>query len=118
MTLRIGKHFTLPLELVTSTQAILARKRSGKSYTASVEAEELLAHKQQVVVFDPTSAWHGLRSSADGQGEGFAIVVFGGDQHERWHFVGARVQHRNCENPTLAIPPRPAEPRLVEVQEL
>lgn len=51
MKLRIGKDgFTLPLELVTSTQAILARKRSGKSYTASVEAEELLEHKQQIAV--------------------------------------------------------------------
>lgn len=80
--LHIGKGFDLPLELVTSTQAILARKRSGKSYTASVEAEELLEKKQQVVVFDPTSAWHGLRSTADGQGEGYAIVVFGGDHSD------------------------------------
>jgi hypothetical protein len=30
--LRIGEKFALPLEFVTSTQAILARKRSGKSY--------------------------------------------------------------------------------------
>ena len=43
MPLRIGKDgFALPIELVTSTQTILARKRSGKSYTASVQAEELL----------------------------------------------------------------------------
>lgn len=78
--LHIGKDgFTLPLELVTSTQAILARKRSGKSYTASVEAEELLEHKQQVLAIDPTSAWHGLRSSADGTKPGYTIVVFGGD---------------------------------------
>lgn len=79
MTLHIGKNFTLPLDLVTSTQAILARKRSGKSYTASVEAEELLAQKQQVVVIDPTSAWWGLRSSANGEGPGYPVVVFGGD---------------------------------------
>lgn len=80
--LQIGKGsnpFTLPLDLVTSTQAILARKRSGKSYTASVQAEELLKRQQQVIIVDPTSAWHGLRSSADGQGEGYPIVVFGGD---------------------------------------
>ena len=39
----IGKDgFALPIELVTSTKTILARKRSGKSYTASVQAEELL----------------------------------------------------------------------------
>lgn len=80
--LHIAKGFSLPLELVTSTQAILARRRSGKSYTASVEAEELLQQKQQVVVIDPTSAWHGLRSSADGEGVGFSIVVFGGDHSD------------------------------------
>lgn len=77
-----GKVFRLPLELVTSTQAILARKRSGKSYTASVQAEEMLKAKQQVVVIDPTSAWYGLKSSADGQGAGYPVVVFGGDHKD------------------------------------
>jgi hypothetical protein len=43
--LEIGKDgFSLPIELVTSTQAILARTRSGKSYTASVRVEALLRH--------------------------------------------------------------------------
>ncbi|MBB5061379.1 hypothetical protein HDF16_006115 [Granulicella aggregans] len=78
--LLIGKDgFTLPIELVTSTQAILARKRSGKSYTASVQAEELLRHKQQIATIDPTGAWWGLRSSAAGDGPGYPVVVFGGD---------------------------------------
>lgn len=78
--LQISPSFALPLEFVTSTQAILARKRSGKSYTASVQAEELLRNKQQIAVIDPTSAWYGLRSSADGNGPGFAVVVFGGER--------------------------------------
>ena len=77
--LRIGEKFTLPLEFVTSTQAILARKRSGKSYTASVEAEELLTAGQQIAVIDPTGAWWGLKSSADGKEAGFPVVVFGGE---------------------------------------
>ena len=80
--LHISKSFALPLDLVTSTQAILARRRSGKSYTASVEAEELLKQKQQIAVIDPTSAWYGLRSSEDGTGEGFPIIVFGGDHSD------------------------------------
>lgn len=79
MILRIAENFSFPIELVTSTQAILARKRSGKSYTASVEAEEMLEHDQQIAVIDPTSAWYGLRSSADGEGPGYSVVVFGGD---------------------------------------
>lgn len=78
-SLKIGDSFTFPIELVTSTQAILARKRSGKSYTASVEAEELLSAHQQIAVIDPTGAWHGLKSSADGEHPGFPVVVFGGE---------------------------------------
>lgn len=64
---------------VTSTQAILAKKGSGKSYTGSVQAEELLAAGYQVVVIDPTGAWWGLRASSDGQRAGYPIAVFGGE---------------------------------------
>ena len=77
--LKISEKFSLPLEFVTSTQAVLARKRSGKSYTASVQAEELLTAKQQIAVIDPTGAWWGLKSSADGKSAGFPVVVFGGE---------------------------------------
>ncbi len=37
-----GKAFALPVELVTQSIAILAKKRVGKSYTAAVMAEELM----------------------------------------------------------------------------
>lgn len=67
------------MTFITSTQAILAKKRRGKSYTAQVEAEELLELGQQVVVLDPTGAWWGLRSAADGKSPGYAITIFGGD---------------------------------------
>lgn len=77
--LHISHSLSLPLDLVTSTQAILARKRSGKSYCASVMAEEMLIARQQIAVIDPTGAWHGLKSSADGLAAGFPVVVFGGE---------------------------------------
>lgn len=77
--LHIGEGLNLPLDFVTQTQAILAKKRVGKSYTASVQAEELLKAHQQIVVIDPTGAWWGLKSSADGKHEGFPIAVFGGE---------------------------------------
>jgi len=77
--LHIAGGLDLALDFVTSTQAILAQKGKGKSYTASVEAEELLEAGQQVVVIDPTDAWWGLRSSADGRSRGYPIVVIGGD---------------------------------------
>ncbi len=77
--LEIAPGLSLPVDFVTSTQAILAKKGSGKSYLASVQAEELLEAGHQVVVLDPTGAWSGLRSSADGKAAGFPIVVLGGD---------------------------------------
>jgi uncharacterized protein len=78
--LRISPDLSLPIDFVTQTQAILAKRGVGKSYLASVEAEELLKNGQQVVVIDPTGAWWGLRSSADGTGAGFPIVVIGGER--------------------------------------
>lgn len=79
MTLKISKEISLPLEAVTQTFGILAIKGSGKSYTGSVMAEEMLNAGQQVIAIDPTGAWWGLQSSADGKKEGYGIVVFGGD---------------------------------------
>ena len=78
MKLRISDDLVLGADFVTSTQAILAKKRVGKTYTAQVLAEELLAARQQVVVIDLTSAWWGLRSSADGRSAGYPITIFGG----------------------------------------
>lgn len=77
--LKISPDLSLPLDFVTSTQAILAKKGKGKTYKASVEAEELLEANQQIVAIDPTGAWWGLRSSADGKSAGYPVVIFGGE---------------------------------------
>jgi uncharacterized protein len=77
--IRISNLLALPMGFITSTQAILAKKRRGKSYLAQVEAEELLELGQQIVVLDPTGAWWGLRSLADGKSPGYPITIFGGD---------------------------------------
>lgn len=78
--LNISKTLKLPLGLVTQSQAILARKGAGKSYTASVQAEEMLKAHQQIVVIDLTGAWWGLRAGRDGSATGgYPIHVFGGD---------------------------------------
>lgn len=66
-----GKKFTLPLDFVTQTAAILARKRVGKTYTASVIAEEFAEEGIPFVVLDPTGAWWGLRSH-------YPVVILGG----------------------------------------
>lgn len=78
--MKLAENLSLPPEIVTETVSVLGRRGSGKTHTASVLVEEMLAAGQQVVVLDPLDVWHGLRSSADGKSEGFAIVVFGGAQ--------------------------------------
>lgn len=70
--LHIAPGLTLPLDLVTQTVAVLAKRGAGKTYTASVLAEEMLKAGQQIVAVDPTGAWWGLRSE-------FPVVIFGGE---------------------------------------
>jgi hypothetical protein len=77
-TLKISDDLTLPLDAVTQTFAILAKRRVGKTYTASVIAEEMARAGLPFVVLDPTGAWWGLRSSADGKSEGLPVVIVGG----------------------------------------
>lgn len=74
-----GKPFRLPLDLVTQTIAILAKRGVGKTYTAAVITEELLGAGQHTVIIDPLDVWWGLRSSASGKKAGLPVVVFGGE---------------------------------------
>jgi hypothetical protein len=75
---QVAPDVALPLETVTETIAVLGIRGSGKTNTATVIAEELLRHGQQVVVLDPTDCWWGLRSSSSGKQQGFPVVVMGG----------------------------------------
>lgn len=77
--LKVASNFALPLDLVTESQAILAIKGAGKTYTAGVQAEEMLKANIPICVIDPTGAWWGLKSSADGKSAGFPIPIFGGE---------------------------------------
>lgn len=77
--LKIAADLQIPVEAVTQTFAILAKRGMGKTYTAAVLTEEMLDQGQQVVVMDPIGVWWGLRAAADGKGEGFPIIVMGGD---------------------------------------
>lgn len=78
--LKIAKGLALPVDFATKTAAILAQRRKGKTYTANVLAEEFAKAGQPWVALDPTGAWWGLRSSADGKREGIEVLVVGG-QH-------------------------------------
>ena len=76
--LRISKDLSLPLDVTTTTIAVLGIRNSGKTNTCVVLTEELLDAGQQVVIIDPTNVWWGLKSSKDGKSAGYPVVVFGG----------------------------------------
>lgn len=76
--LLVAEGLELPLDFVTKTAAILAQRRKGKTYTASVVAEELVRCSMPFAALDPTGAWWGLRSSADGKSDGLPVVILGG----------------------------------------
>ena len=77
--LKIAADLALPLQAVTQTFAVLAKRGVGKTYTALVLVEELLKAGLQTVVVDPIGVTWGLRASADGQRPGLPIVILGGD---------------------------------------
>lgn len=70
---------SLALDQLNTALAIVGRTGSGKSYAAKGCVEHLLDAGRRVCIIDPTGAWWGLRRSADGAGEGFPVVIFGGD---------------------------------------
>lgn len=78
-TLDLAKGISLPLDIVTQTIAILAKRRAGKSYTMRKLVEQLLTANQQVIMVDPKGDQWGIRSSADGKRPGFPIVILGGE---------------------------------------
>jgi hypothetical protein len=69
----------IPPEALTQHIAIVGKTGAGKTVTAKGIVEQLLAERRRVCIIDPTGAWWGLRSSADGKKAGFPIVVFGGE---------------------------------------
>lgn len=80
MSLRIASRLTLDDSYITKVAAIVAQRRKGKTYTASVLAEEHVNNGLPFVAVDPTGAWWGLRAAADGKKAGLPVTILGG-QH-------------------------------------
>lgn len=55
MKLKISEDISLPIDSITQTFSILAKRRVGKTYTASVIAEEFVKANLPFVVLDPTA---------------------------------------------------------------
>lgn len=103
--LRIARDLTLPVDAATETIAILGKRGSGKSTTATVIVEELLDAGQQCVIVDPTDVWWGLRSSANGKAAGYPVVVLGGLRGDLplAPSAGAAVADFVLENPVSVV---------------
>jgi DNA helicase HerA-like ATPase len=69
----------IPEAALAQHVAVVGKTGSGKTFRAKGEVERLLQKRQRVCVIDPTGAWYGLKSSADGKSAGFPIVIFGGE---------------------------------------
>ncbi|MBS1693114.1 MAG: DUF87 domain-containing protein [Actinobacteria bacterium] len=78
-TIPLADDFILPLDAATATFGILGKKGRGKTHTAAVLTEGLINSGVPTTVLDPTGAWYGLRSSADGKAPGLPVVIFGGE---------------------------------------
>lgn len=66
--------------LLANPTAIVGTTGAGKTFTAKGAIEKLLELARRVVIVDPTGAWWGLRSGADGDPDGgYPVTIFGGD---------------------------------------
>lgn len=71
---------TVPLDQYAAQgNGVLGIRGSGKSYTATYIAERLLDAKIPIVAFDPIGIWRYLRVPAKAAGEGYKVVVAGGE---------------------------------------
>jgi hypothetical protein len=78
--IKLSNTFGLPLDFVTQTCAIIAKRRVGKSYLMRRCAEQLQRASQQIVIVDPKGDQWGIRYGADGKSPGLPILIFGGER--------------------------------------
>jgi len=73
--LRISDTLNLPANGVTQTFACIGRKGAGKTYLASMLAEQMLDIGAQIVIIDPVGNWWGLRVDAESLAEYMGTTV-------------------------------------------
>lgn len=74
--LELGQGLILPLDLATSSIAILGSSGSGKSNTSVRLFEQLVKNSIPAVGIDPKGDWWGIRSA--GTAPGLSVPIFGG----------------------------------------
>jgi hypothetical protein len=73
-----GARFTLPLDFVTRTLAIIGIRGSGKTTAATVLAEEMSECGLPWIALDPVGTFWGLRADKEGQPGGYPVLILGG----------------------------------------
>ena len=76
--IKIANELELPIDAITQTFAQIGKRGAGKTYLASMIAEQMLNVQAQVIVLDPIGNWWGLRVDADGKSKGKDIFIIGG----------------------------------------
>ena len=74
--IHLSSNLKLPVDIGTETIAVLGRRGSGKSNTATALMEELITAGQQVVLVDPKGEGWGLKAQGSGS-SGLDVIVFG-----------------------------------------
>lgn len=78
-SLQLSRDVKMPLDAVTQTFAVLGKRGSGKTNTASVLTEQFVKANLPVVYVDPIGVTWGLRHSRDGKGPGLPVIILGGE---------------------------------------
>lgn len=78
--LHVFADLDLPLDSVTQTFALLARRNGGKTYGMGVMAEEMLSAGMMIVIIDTMGVFWGLKSSTDGKSPGYPVLILGGER--------------------------------------
>lgn len=82
MRLRISERLSLPVDWMTLATVIYGSRGSGKTSLAAVFAEEVSKARQRFCAIDLKGDLYGLKSTADGKGDGIPVVIFGGDHQD------------------------------------
>jgi uncharacterized protein len=103
--LKVSDSLTLPIDAVTQVLATIGRRGAGKTYLATMIAEQMLDAGAQVIILDPIGLWWGLRLKADGKSKGKEIFIIGGRRGDVPISIeaGARIARLLVEKPISAI---------------